>query len=144
MVWSGGDSLVGGGAKSAEVGESNCDFDDGSVERGSTAVAARTNVILTLPFRVDPHTSSDGHLFRACPMISMCAFGQLAFDSVRWNGERNDDANGGDCGFHRAATSSDARFTCNQSVLLVPRIAPAAWRGLSFAGRLHPPLIHHS
>jgi hypothetical protein len=27
-------------------------------------VAARANVILTLPFRVDPHTSSDGHLFR--------------------------------------------------------------------------------
>jgi hypothetical protein len=25
----------------------------------------------------------------------------LAFDSVRWNGERNDDAGGHDCGFHR-------------------------------------------
>jgi len=29
--------------------------------------AARANVILTLPFRVDPHTSSDRHLFRAMP-----------------------------------------------------------------------------
>jgi hypothetical protein len=25
-------------------------------------------------------------------MISLCAFEQLAFDSVRWNDERNDDA----------------------------------------------------
>jgi hypothetical protein len=35
-------------------------------------------------------------------MISMCAFGQLAFDSVRWNSERNDDADSDDCNFHRA------------------------------------------
>jgi hypothetical protein len=30
-------------------------------------VAARANVILTLLFRVRPHTSSDGYLFRAMP-----------------------------------------------------------------------------
>ena len=30
-------------------------------------VAAWANAILTLLFRVDPHTSSDGHLFRAMP-----------------------------------------------------------------------------
>ena len=30
-------------------------------------VAARANAILTLPFRVRPHTSSGGHLFRAMP-----------------------------------------------------------------------------
>jgi hypothetical protein len=30
-------------------------------------VAARTNAILTLLFRVRPHTSSGGHLFRAMP-----------------------------------------------------------------------------
>jgi hypothetical protein len=35
-------------------------------------------------------------------VIPTFAFGQLAFDSVRWNGERNDDANGDDCGLHRA------------------------------------------
>jgi hypothetical protein len=33
VVWSGGDGSVGGGDKSADVGECNCDFDDGSVGR---------------------------------------------------------------------------------------------------------------
>ena len=30
-------------------------------------VATRANAILTLPFRAGPHTSNDGHLFRAMP-----------------------------------------------------------------------------
>jgi hypothetical protein len=40
VVWLGGDGSVGGGDKSADVGEGNCDFDDGSIERGSTACGA--------------------------------------------------------------------------------------------------------
>jgi hypothetical protein len=36
-------------------------------------------------------------------VISTSAFGQLAFDSVRWNDERNSDADRDDRGFHRAA-----------------------------------------
>jgi len=31
----------------------------------------------------------------------------LAFDSVRWNGERNDDANGDDCGLHLAVRKNN-------------------------------------
>ncbi len=37
MVWSGDDGSVGSGDKSADVGECNCDVEDGSVEAGVTA-----------------------------------------------------------------------------------------------------------
>jgi hypothetical protein len=34
----------------------------------------------------------------------------LAFDSVRWNGERNDDANGDDCGLHLAVRKTQLPY----------------------------------
>ena len=35
-------------------------------------VTARADEVLTLLFRVPPHTSSDGHLFRAMPNFPVC------------------------------------------------------------------------
>jgi hypothetical protein len=51
VVWSGGDGSVGGGAKSADVGEGNCGFDAGSVERDATACggAGQCNFDFAIP-----------------------------------------------------------------------------------------------
>lgn len=59
-------------------------------------LATWTNVILTLQFRVRLDTTATAINFAPCSVISTCASGQLAFDSLRRNGERNDDDKGDD------------------------------------------------
>ena len=62
-----GDGSVGGGTKSADGAKVIVVLTPVRLNATRRHVAARANVILTLLFRVRPHTSSDGHLFRAMP-----------------------------------------------------------------------------